>query len=319
MSAGSVAGFALVFVVSAWALSAIAALAMACAGARLERLGALVERRAAEAAAIVPVVLAALVVTVLVLQSLLGVDHCEAHDHHAHLCLTHGAAWTHRAWVVAALVGAGAAMLTRLALVLASVVRGVRNVRALHAISHEAGEVRLVESDRAFGFVSGRHQPAIYVSTRAWAGLSAAERRALVAHETAHVRHGDLRMRGVLEACLVLAAPLVGEQVRARWSRASERLCDARAAEVTGDPASVASALVSLCRLEASRPLGTFAFTPTADDLTHRVRAVLEAAPLGERPAAWLGRAVVIASLLIGGAAVLTAEPLHHAFETLLG
>ena len=319
MTPASLAGFALVFLVSAWTLSATAALVLARAGARLERLGPLVERRAAEAAAIVPIVLAGLVVMVLVLQSLLGADHCEAHAHHAHLCLVHGAAWTHRTWVVVVLAVAGAAVLARLALVLASVLRGARSLRALHAISREAGAVRLVESERAFGFVSGHRPATIYVSTRAWTGLSVAEQRALIAHELAHVRHGDLRMRGVLEACLVLAAPLVGDPIRARWLLASERLCDAHAAEVTGDPASVASALVALCRLETTRLVAALGFTPTAADLAHRVRAVLAGRPLGVRPARLLGRSVLAVSVLLGGAAVLAAETLHHAFETLLG
>lgn len=319
MSVGSVAGFALVFVVCAWSTSAIAALALSRFRGHLQRLGPMAERRAAEAAAILPVLLAAVAVTTLVLQSTFGVDHCQAHDHHAHLCVVHGAEWTERTWVVVTLAIAGAAMLVRLGLVLASFARGARSIRELHAVSRASGEVRIVESERAFCFVSGRRRPSIYVSSRAWACLTGSERRALVAHESAHVEHGDLRMRAVLEAFLVIAAPLAGDRVRSSWLQASERLCDARAAEETGDPPSVANAMVALCRLNVSRPAASLGFPPTADELAGRVHAVLAGAPIGERAATILGRVLVAASLSLAATAVVAAEPLHHAFETLLG
>ncbi|MDQ3340841.1 MAG: M48 family metalloprotease [Myxococcota bacterium] len=277
------------------------------------------ERRAAEVAAIVPVSLAVIFVATLVMQSTLGIDHCEVHDHHAHLCVVHGALWIERTWVVVTLAVAGAAMLVRLVLLVTSFVRGARSIRELHALSREVGDVRIVDSERAFCFVAGVSRPSIYVSSRAWSSLSAAERLALIAHETAHVRQGDLRTRAIIEAFLVFAAPLVAERIRTSWLQASERLCDARAADVTGEPASVASAMVSLCRLHVSRPASSFGFTPTADELASRVHAVLEGGPTGERAAVLLGRSALVTSVLLVGAAIVAAEPLHHAFETLLG
>lgn len=319
MSLGSVAGFALVFVVIAWSLSLIASLVLRGARARLQRLGPMAERRAAELAAIVPVSLAVISVATLVMQSTLGVDHCEAHDHHAHLCVVHGALWIERIWVVVTLAVAGSAMLVRLGLLIASFVRGSQSIRELHALSREAGDVRIVDSERAFCFVAGVARPSIYVSSRVWSSLSPSERSALIAHETAHVRQGDLRTRVVIEAFLVFAAPLVAERVRTCWLQASERLCDARAAGATGEPASVASAMVSLCRLHTSRPVASLGFTPTAGELAGRVHAVLAGGPTGERAATLLGRGVLVTSLLLVGAAIVAAEPLHHAFETLLG
>lgn len=318
MSLGSVAGFALVLLVCAWTLSTAGGLVLACGRARLQRAGPMAERRAAEATAIAPVVIAALVVIALVAQSLLGVDHCTAHGHHAHLCVAHGAQWLERTWVVVALATAGVAILGRLAAVVNSFMRGARNIRELHAHSREAGSVRIVESDRAFCFVAGG-RPAIYVSSRAWSSLPDRERSALVAHESAHIRQGDLRMRAVIEAFLVVAAPLVGGRVRTMWLQATERLCDARAAEATGEPEAVASAMVSLCRLRALRPAGGLGLPPTADELAGRVHAVLAGGPIGDRAAAILAGAVIAASLALVIAAGAAAEPLHHAFETLLG
>ncbi|MBA3457038.1 MAG: hypothetical protein H0T42_28375, partial [Deltaproteobacteria bacterium] len=99
MSLGSLAGFALVFVVTTWTLSAAGVLALSRAQPWLRRVGPMAERRAAETAAIVPVLLGMIAVATLLLQSTFGVDHCAAHGHHAHLCVTHGTQWIERTWV----------------------------------------------------------------------------------------------------------------------------------------------------------------------------------------------------------------------------
>lgn len=317
MTAASLAGFALVFVFCVWTLSAIGGLVLAAFGSKLDRCGPLIARRVASTIAIVPVVIAAAVVITLVLQSALGTDHCPVHDQHAHLCLSHGTEWLQLPWVVVTLAIVGAAMLGRLVLLVASVVRGALGIRALHAISHAVGPVRIVESDRAFCFVAGR-TPAIYVSSRVWNTLSESERGALLAHEQAHVANGDLRKRIAIESCLAFAAPLVGERTRATWLTATERLCDARAAQVSA-PEVVASAMVALFRLETTRPATSFGLTPTQAELAARVEAVLAERPLGDSIARRLGRIVVAACTVLIVSAAIAAEPLHHAFETLLG
>lgn len=312
MTAASLGGFALVFVVCAWTLSSLGGVLLA----RLER-RPLVARRIAGAVAIVPLVLATAVTAMLMLQSAFGVDHCPVHADHAHLCLVHGTEWIQLPWVVATLALVGATVAARLVLVIASVLRSQRGLQLLHAVSHQVGQVRIVETERAFCFVAGR-TPAIYVSSRVWDALPTDQRTALIAHETAHVINGDLRMRIVMELCLVFAAPLVRDRVRTTWFAATERLCDARAAQVSS-PDAVASAMVSLFRLEATRPAGSFGLTPAQAELGARVEAVLAARPLGARTARIVGRLVgVVCVALIAGAALL-AEPLHHAFETLLG
>lgn len=319
MSLGALAGFALVFVVTTWTASALGALALGRGRSHLQRSGPMAERRAAEAAAIVPVVLGALVVVALLVQSVVGIDHCDSHGHHAHLCLVHGGMWLERSWVVVVLAIAGATMLARGVLVVAGLIRGARSIRELHRLSRDAGEVRVVDSDRAFCFVANRARPTIYVSSRVWSSLPACERKALVAHEVAHVRHGDLRMRTVLEAFLAFAVPVAGGRIRSTWMHASERICDSHAAAVT-EPVTVASAMVAMCRLHAMRPVPTaFAVTPKADELEGRVQAVLANGPLGDRAATRVARSVVIGCGAFAIAVALAAEPLHHAFETLFG
>lgn len=316
MSLGAFAGFALVFVVTAWTISTLGAFALVYSRPWLQRVGPMAERRAAEAVAVVPIVVALLAVVTLLIQSTVGVDHCEAHGHHAHLCITHGAQWIERTWVVVALAVVAATVLGRMVIVAASFARGARSIRELHGLSRDAGDVRLIDSERPFCFVA---RSGIYVSSRVWSSLTEGERAALVAHETAHVHHGDLRKRAVLEALLVFSAPLVGDRVRNIWLQASERLCDAHAASVTGEPETVASAMLSMCRLHASRPEPTFGFTPTADDVEGRVRAVLAGGPLGDRAAIVFARVVVASCVVLAIAGFVAAEPVHHAFETLLG
>lgn len=316
MSIGAVVGFALVFVVTTWTFSALGALALGQVRPWLQRIGPMAERRAAHAVAIIPIVLGILAVATLLIQSTMGVDHCEEHGHHAHLCITHGAQWVERSWVVVVLAIVTATMLGRTVIVAASFLRGARSIRELHTVSRAAGDVRLVDSDRAFCFVA---RPGIYVSSRVWTSLSEGERAALVAHEAAHIRHGDLRTRAVLEAFLVFAAPLAGDRVRSMWLAASERLCDAHAAAVTGAPETVASAMLSMCRLQATQPVPAFGFTPTVQEVEGRVRAVLAGGPLGERAAVLFGRIVIASCVALAVAGVVAAEPVHHAFETLLG
>lgn len=315
MTVGGLAGFALVFVVIVVTLSAVSALALGAARGLLRKAGPMAERRAAEAAALAPLVIGVIAVATLVAQSLLGVDHCEVHDHHAHLCFTHGAQWIERTWVVVVLAVAAATFLGRATITSATYLRGARSINALYKLSRAHGDVRLVDSDRAFCFVARR---GVFVSSRVWSLLPAGERDALIAHEHAHVRHGDLAKRVLLEALLLFAAPLVGERIRMAWTGASERLCDAHAASVTA-PEVVARAMVSMCRIGTRQPSLGFAFTPTVDELAARIQNVLDGGPLGERTAVVLARFELAAFILFTVVAVAAAEPIHHAFETLLG
>jgi Zn-dependent protease with chaperone function len=316
VTAGPLAGFALVFVVTVVTMSAAAALVLSAARTWLQRLGPLAQRRAAETAALMPIVIAAVVVLALVVQATFGVDHCPTHDGHAHLCFAHGARWIEQTWVVVALAIAASTVAGRAVIMTATYLRGLHGVRSLYRLSRAAGDVRIVESDRAFCFVTRR---GVFVSSRVWSTLPDDERAALIAHEHGHLRHGDLRTRFLLEGLLLLAAPLVADRVRSVWLRASERLCDAHAASVVGEPETVARAMISMCRLGSTQPVPGFAFTPTAAELAARIEAVLAGGPLGHRAATVLARSALGCGLVLAIASVLAAEPIHHAFETLLG
>lgn len=310
---GALLGFALVFVVTAVTGSVLATGTLLVARRRLEARGPLAERRAAELAAVVPLVIAAIAVGALVVQATFGVDHCATHGHHAHLCFQHGAMWMDKPWVAVVVAVTSAAALGRATIAVAAYLRGSRGIRALAAVSVAVDDVQIVASPRAFCFVARR---GVFVSSRVWGALPLDERAAVVAHERGHVAHRDLAKRALLEALLVFA--VLARPLRAAWLRATERLCDAHAAREVGDPEVVARAMVSMCRL-GTQPAPSFAFTPAAAELAARIRAVLARGPMGHRAArslAWFGIAGCIALAIAGFAA---ATPIHHAFETLLG
>jgi Zn-dependent protease with chaperone function len=314
---GAAVGFAVVFGLVAAAVSAVAWAVVAALGPALARRGPAAERRALELAALAPLVLATAAVGALIARSLVGVDHCADHDHHAHLCVHHGAAWLARPWAIA-LAGAGLALvLARVAALAARLGRGAVRVRALARLAETVDGVRVVDSPRAFCFVAGLRRPAIYASRTVWERVPADERAAMLAHERAHVRGGDLTRRVLVELAAAVGAPGVPAFLLARWDDASERLRDRDAAHAT-DADSVARALVTMCRLGAMRVAG-LGFEPVGRRLVRRVEAVLGTLPAGEPWARALARVGALAALVAVGVLALASDPLHHLLETLLG
>jgi hypothetical protein len=321
MTAASLLGFGVVFLLVCGATSALLGAIMAAGRRALARRGAAVERRAAELVAGLPVLLAGAVVAILAVDSAIGPDHCTRHAHHAHLCLWHGAAWAHNSWVIALLVAGGAAVALRGAWLVAALRRGAAVVSRLRGVGRrEEGGVELVDSDRVFCFVVGIRRGAIVASSAARAGLSSEEWRAMIAHEASHLQHRDLARRLWLDLALMFAAPWVAIAVRDRWDAATERLRDADAAEAVGDAEPVARALVRMARgsVELGLP-GLAAFTPRARALALRVEALLDEVPRGEGAARWLAGSIGAACVLALLGAGAFAGPLHHALETLLG
>jgi hypothetical protein len=315
VSAVSLVGFAVVFVLVAGVTSA----ALAALAPRLRRRGPATERRLVELAAVVPVILAGAVVLVLLIESLVGLDHCDNHGDHAHLCLRHGLAWAERPWALALLLGAGVLVLTRGAALMTTLLRGWHAVARLRAALPASG-VHLVESPRVFCFVAGLRHPAVYASTAARAALADDEWAAMLAHERGHVTERDLGRRLRLELALLLAAPGLAGSLRARWDAATERLRDVDAAAATSADA-VARALVRMARAQRGPvPVGMIAaFAPPPPLLAERVHAMLDEAPTGVASARRLARQVGLAGLVVVGLTISFAGPLHHALESLLG
>ncbi len=316
---GTFVGFAMVFVLTAWTLSAVIALMLPMIGSLRRWFGPAAERRSVALATALPLLVASIVVATLIARSVAGTDHCAAHDHHAHLCLAHGHAWAERPWAVALVAAAVAITLARLALLGGALLRGRRAIAQLRAASTSLDDVRLVDSPQPFCFVAGLRRAEIYASTGAWHGLASDERDAMLAHERGHVRHHDLAWRTLLEVVGAFGAPLTPRPLLARWEHATERLRDEEAGDVAS-PEAVAGAMVHMCRLGAGPlPSGLVGFAAPPAALDDRVRALLAGGPRGYRAATTLGAGGLVVMVLVGSAIAAHAEPLHHALESLLG
>lgn len=317
MDAASAIGFGLAFVAAAWLSSA--ALGAAVALARPRRLGPAADRAAAAGALVIPPVLAAAMTTALVVQSAAsgGADHCAAHGHHLHLCVFHGGGWGAQPVAVVALAMIGALVATRLVQILTAVAAARRRLTRMRRLTGLAGDVIVVPSATAFCFVAGLIRPRIYVSTATWDALADDERAAMLAHERAHLTARDPARRFGLGLLALLGAPGVAARMLARWSAATERVCDAAAARAI-DPAAVASALVRMARCRAEPPAAAIGF-PAGGDTIARIESLLAGASTGAhagtviRRLTWTGLAVSIAAVGV------LADPIHHVLETLLG
>lgn len=313
MSLGGLVGFGVLAVVLVTAFSLIATGWFALATRQLRARGPAAERSAAAWALLSPIALAVTIVGVIVAVGSGSVDHCIGHQHHAHFCLVHGAAWLERPWAVALAAASTITFVSRIAVVIWRRERARHAIAQVRRVSELGDRVRIARSDRVFCFVAGLRRPEVFMSSRAWDALSDDERDAVVAHEHAHADSGDLWMGTIIDLASTMAAPLAGAWLHARWTDATERLCDAHAARATA-PETVASALLQMCRSGNLQSLPG-SFMPGTGTLEQRVRAVLAHGPIGTR-LGWLAWAFVVAAI---GAATLLASQLHHALETLLG
>lgn len=320
---GSLVGFALAFAVVALAVSIVGALAFRCARRRLVAAGPAAERRGAGIALLAPPLLAGATVVAAAVAPF-AADHCAVHGHHLHLCLAHGAAWASRPLAVAVVAGLAALIVIAAAGGVAGALRTRRLTRALRRAGtiHRDGDIEVVVAPfaRRLAFTAGVVRPRVYVSTAVWARLADDERRALIAHEVAHARGGDVRWGWLIAAASSLGAPRVAAELRRAWHAATERLRDAEAARAVGDQAVVGAAMLAVARVPAAAaPAGAVAATAEADaDLAMRIDALLAGGSDGVARSRAITRVALAGFAAAVAALVIWSEPVHHALETLL-
>jgi Zn-dependent protease with chaperone function len=327
---GSLLGFGLVFLAVSWAGSALLGGALLALRKRVRRTGPRTERALAAAALIAPPFAAATLVVSLAGLSLMQVlsgrgDHCTTHDHHLHLCLQHGGDWAENTVAVLALLLLGSVLV-------AGLVRRLHAYRATselireierHAVARHdlPTDVSLVPSGTPLCVTAGIRKPRILISTASWNLLAVDERRAVLAHERAHIEHGDTRWRLALSLLGAFGLPGLGRRLLAIWMHAAERLCDWRASITVEEPTVVAQALVRLARASsvarAPRIAETLAFA-SPNSVADRVEAILDAEPDGAALGSRALTALAVAATLHSVATILFAGPLHHLLETLL-
>ena len=251
-----------------------------------------------------------------------GADHCLGHSHHLHLCPIHGAQWASVPWAVAAiacfstyvLVRVGQSLWVHLSAQLAAT-RLQRSGIPVVGLNR----TYLVPTDERFAFTTGILWPTVIVSHGAWKALDADQRAALIAHEHAHIAHGDIWKRAALGLLTCSGVPLLSYRALKRWELASERICDCDAVGRVGKPSVVASAILSLARPHAKRAAPAAAAFAANCNITDRIQSLFCPAEGGKPAASRLDVVLVVATAVAASACVRFAAPLHHALETILG
>jgi hypothetical protein len=192
--------------------------------------------------------------------------------------------------VAAALLASAGLHLYRVARQLRRTGRAAAQLRAL------GDDLVLLEDDDLIAYaVPGRHRR-IVVSVGLLAGLTAPQRRAVLAHEAAHLRYRH-HLYVQLARLAAAANPLVRPVSRA-VDLAVERWADEDAAREVGDRVTVARAVASAVLGDAPVPVGALAAAET--DVVARVRILLQ--PQRHRwPIAFALAAAILACWTTGG------------------
>lgn len=178
------------------------------------------------------------------------------------------------------------------------------------------GPISVLPGEAPICFVHGVFRPRLVLSAALLRNLTDKELGAVIAHEQAHaLRHDPLwRLAGSFMTLLHL--PVLGRRAFARWTLASEALCDEQAARTVGSRIVVAEALVRYQRLlnQHVGPLSRVgvAFAGTGV-LEVRVRRLLAPAPVAPRRllAFWPWAALAAACLQADGIHTLLEAVLH--------
>ena len=325
MTAASLVAFGAVFVSTSLGLSLLFSGSLLLGGQFLRRMGPWVERRAATAALVLPPLLAFGLVAVLAVDSALalseGTDHCLDHPHHLHLCLKHSALWASQPWALCLVISAATFVAVRSTLSLWAHWVAQRAVSRLRMLGAPIGEraCYLVPSDVRFAFTAGLLSPAVIFSSAAWEVLEREQREAILAHEIAHVAHGDLRRRAVLGFAASFGAPYLVSRGLRMWELSAERICDRHAALAVDRPSTVASAMLALVRTAPTRLAPEWAVFAAASHVPERIESLLREEPGGERHSRHLLIVFAAASVFFAIACGAFAGPIHHTLETILG
>ena len=199
------------------------------------------------------------------------------------------------------------------AVALIVVVSGVACAARLLALHHQArrgptpdGDLLVIEAEAPTAFaVPGRH-PHVVVSTGMLDLLDVDERRAMLAHERSHLRHGHHRFVVAAEIAAAMVPPL---RPAARGVRfATERWADQDAAREVGDPTVVARAIARAAL--ASRGATAPALALSGSDVAARVDALTR-----DRPGTWVELVCLAVAMAMTVSAIAVAVQAHHLVE----
>lgn len=279
----------------------------------LDRLAPEDRSRIISGLAMAPWMAAALVLLLAFLPSFVSIpglieDHCLPHDHHPHLCLTHGCWMPSGAlWTSAGLLAlAGTGVWLRL---VHKVFAAHRIVINLLRVSRRQGGLLVLPTQHPMAFTAGLLSPQTVISDAVLSTLSPEDLSVVLRHEEAHAVRRDALWRVLVEALLLGVPRSSRELLLEDYALACEEACDRRAIGGAVTPDRVAEVLLRMQRLRCLQPDGVAG--ATGSHLIRRVQALL-GAPYPPRPR-WM-KALWLSPLVF-----LLADPVHHAAETLLG
>lgn len=305
----------LFFFVIGWAVSAL------LTPPAVERLAGISEPRKARRRlwmiALTPLFFPAVAVAALLFQALakqLGwmLDHCHLHGSgHPHFCFAHLPELT---WSLFHPLFAG----TALGLLVVPVGfrlwrenQQQRRVGALEQMASRRGALRVFEGEEATAFAAGLRHPRIFLSRKLLSDLSPRERRIVLTHEVAHIRHRDMLGQLLFDCLLVLQRPASAAALRGRWEQIQEQMADDRAVARFG-ALDVAATLVKLARQARERaPVATAVL---GDQPAARIKRILNPPTDDSR-----GPIFEVAYAMAAMALAALTQTSHHSLETLLG
>jgi len=275
--------------------------------------------RCVERIAALPVAVSLLAILVLALPALLKFtglidDHCLAHGlHHPHFCLRHLPAFE-AGPLVLLLIAAGAWPIARLVRTTLDQIRHARLANGIARLAPARRRLIVTDSEKPGAFLLGILQPRIVLTTGLIRKLSPAERRAVVRHEIAHARAGDLARRLVLALMMSTQFPPTRRRLIHHWSQAAEERAD-DAVAASGKGLDLASALIRILRDGApERATDAHAIGANSADVARRVKRLADRPP-EPIPSNW-PESTLIAVL---GLIALGLASQHHALETFVG
>ena len=154
-------------------------------------------------------------------------SHCEIHSHdHIHVCHNSAEQATLPVWHGAVALLAIVMIMEALVRTLVTERRLQRRLQALIKLSNGQGRFRRLHDTRAVALAVGGSKPAVLISSGLLSSLKPHQRRIVLAHESAHLRHGDPRRNHLVMVLLAFFVPPLAKRLQAVWENALEEAAD---------------------------------------------------------------------------------------------
>lgn len=240
-------------------------------------------------------------------------DHCIYHGSgHPHLCFEHlpsiGLNLLH---ALCAGLALGSFMLVLIRFMRREH-RMTSRVNALRMLARGRRRLRILEDDRPFAFAAGPGNAFVLLSRGLLERLSLRERRIVLAHEIAHLRHRDPARNLMFGILLLLHLPGTARSLRGLWRQALEEQADDRVAARYGRE-DVAGTLLNVLRISHTAPM-VILQVAGADPLQRVQRLLSSGNGLPRR--SWRFELAYLVLLVAVAVSVIGA---HHPLESLLG